>query len=577
MTTRRPVASTLVDAVCALERDAARGFVFVQSDGAERLCSFAEMASEAARRGGALAALGLREGDRLVLSVPDGKEFVLSLLGALFAGVVPVPIDPAGAGGDPSAYRQKLAHVARTAAATAVLTTADTRAALELAEGADVPRLVVALEDLAGRHRPVRVRPSPEDLALVQFTSGSTGRPKGVSVTHANLAANAVGIMFDGLQSDPAIDKGVSWLPLFHDMGLIGFVVGPLFADVPCVILPTASFARRPRVWLDKIHQHRGTITYASSFAYALVTKRLKDKDLNGLDLSSLRVCGCGAEPIQPQVLRDFAATLAPVGFSAGALLPSYGMAEATLAVTFTALGRGVETDTIDVHALAEGRAVPVDAAGAALSREVVNCGKPFPGHEVAIVGADGRRLGERLVGRIAFRGPSVTRGYFDDPARTAETYGHLEGDAPGEPPWLRTDDLGYVADGCLMICGRTEDVIATAGRRLHPSDIEWAVSDLRGVRWGGVAAFGVTAPTTGATRQGDRIVLCCEAPMSEERSIVEAATALVALRFGLREAEVIVVAPGSLPRTSSGKLRRRQIRQRYLDGQLFGRGARVA
>ena len=208
--------------------------------------------------------------------------------------------------------------------------------------------------------------------------------------------------MLDGLARDPAVDKGVSWLPLFHDMGLIGFVVGPLFTHVPCVFLPTASFVRAPRLWVDKIHEHRGTITYAPSFAYALVAKRIKDREVEGLDLSCLRVAGCGAEPVQARALRDFAERLRPTGFSPRAFLPSYGMAEATLAVTFVPLGEGLKTEA--------------NAAG----HEIVDCGRVFPGHELSIVDDSGHRLGERQVGQVVTRGPSVTAGYFEEPELTA-------------------------------------------------------------------------------------------------------------------------------------------------------------
>jgi fatty-acyl-CoA synthase len=568
----RRVAPTLVDAVCALERDSTRGFVFVRADGSERFCSFQEMASEAARRAGALTSLGLREGDRVVLAVPDGEEFVLSLLGASFAGIVPVPLHPAEAARSPAAYRQTVAHVVRAAGAAMILTTAAAKEATERAanlEGtANSLRAIVTVDDLAPTHRSLRVHASPDALALIQFTSGSTGRPKPVAVTHANLAANAAGFMIDGLQRDPSVDKGVSWLPLFHDMGLIGFVMGPLFTNVPCVILPTATFARRPRVWLDTIHRHRGTITYASSFAYELIAKRLKDKNLQALDLSCLRICGCGAEPLRARVLREFAETLAPTGFQASAFVPSYGMAEATLAITLAPLGRPLETDTVDTHALAEGRAVPADSQGT--TSEMVSCGRPFPGHELAIVDDDGRRLAERRVGQIVVRGPSVATGYFCEPERTARAYARIQGDTPGDAPWLHTGDLGYLVAGDLFVCGRSQDVVAVRGRNYFPSDIEAAVSEVPGVRPGGVVAFSVLAPTDGVhVAATARLVVCCEGSATHEEAIVEQTFAIVSARFGLTLDEVVVVAPASLPRTSSGKLKRQETRDGYAAGSL--------
>jgi fatty-acyl-CoA synthase len=574
----RHVAPTLVDAVRALEHDAERGFVFVRPDGTERLRSFQAMAAEAGRRAAGLVALGLEKGDRVALVVPDGEEFVLSLLGTLFAGLVPVPLSPQLSMSSIEAYDATVAHIVRAAGAAVLLTTTAARPYIEAVAGlVDGLRSIVTVEELLASNDGMStlcVEASPNDLALIQFTSGSTSRPKGVTVTHGNLAANAEAFMIDGLDRDPAVDKGVSWLPLFHDMGLIGFVVGPLFTNVPCVLLPPASFARRPRMWLDKIHQHRGTITYAPNFAYALVAKRLKGKDVTDLDLSSLRISGCGAEPIQASVLRAFAETLAPARFDPRAFLPSYGMAEATLAITFTPLRQGLRTDTIDTGALAEGRAVPPVDADA--SGEVVDCGVVFPRHEIAIVDPAGLRLGDRQVGQIVARGPSVAQGYFEEPELTAQTLKPLANDAPGEAPWLHTGDLGYLAGGRLFVCGRVKDIIIVRGRNYYPSDIEWAVTEASGaaaVRRGNVVAFGVFVDGLGRAFAGgageEQLVICCEGHSSEVEAIRDTATAVLASRFGLAVHEVVVAPLASLPRTSSGKPKRRETRQRYIEGSL--------
>jgi fatty-acyl-CoA synthase len=559
------VPPTLVDAVRALAHDSARGFVFVRPDGSERFYSFQDIAGEATRRGAHLAARGLRKGDRLAMVVPDGEEFVLSFLGALFAGVVPVPIYPQLTFKNIDGYHETAAHIARASGAVMLLTTAATRPFVEpVLERAGGLRAMVTVEELAfdpPRGAPPGQSPAPEDLAFLQFTSGSTSRPKGVMVTHGNLAANAEAFMLDGLARDPSVDKGVSWLPLFHDMGLIGFVVGPLFTDIPCVFLPTASFVRAPRLWLDKIHEHRGTITYAPNFAYALVAKRLKEKDVEGLDLSCLRVAGCGAEPIQARALRDFATRLAPAGFDPRAFLPSYGMAEATLAITFAPLHEGLHTDRQG----GTERAGVSGAGGARASapgKELVDCGRPFPGHELAIVDDAGRRLGEREIGQIVTRGPSVTQGYFQEPELTAQAYRTLPDDAAG-PPWLFTGDLGYRVGERLFVCGRVKDVIIVRGRNYYPSDIEWSVSELPGVRRGNVVALGVDV-------DGDeQLVVCCEGAAGDASAIREATSARVSEQFGLTVHEVFVAPLASLPRTSSGKPQRQKTRQMYIDGTL--------
>jgi fatty-acyl-CoA synthase len=539
------VAPTLVDAVRQLREDRERGFVFVRPDGTERLVSFGEIADDAERRAAHLVARGLRKGDRLAMVIPDGDEFVLSFLGALFAGVVPVPIYPQLTFKNIETYHDTVTHVARASGATMLLTTAATRAYLEpVLPRVEGLRSMITVDELAGDAGPLDVNVAPEDLAFLQFTSGSTSRPKGVMVTHGNLAANAEAFMLDGLARDPSVDKGVSWLPLFHDMGLIGFVVGPLFTNIPCVFLPTASFVRAPRLWLDKIHEHRGTITYAPNFAYALVAKRIKDRDVEGLDLSCLRIAGCGAEPIQARALRDFAARLAPAGFDARAFLPSYGMAEATLAITFVPLRDGLKTD-------------PGDAG-----KELVDCGRAFPGHELAIVDDAGQRLGERQVGQIVTRGPSVTGGYFQEPELTAQTYRPLADDPSGQA-WLHTGDLGYLVGGRLFVCGRIKDIVIVRGRNYYPSDIEWSVSELPGVRRGNAVAFGVDVDGE------EQLVVCCEGTASDAAAIQEATARCVAEQFGLTVHEVVVAQLASLPRTSSGKPQRRKTRQMYLDGTL--------
>ncbi|HXN34322.1 MAG TPA: fatty acyl-AMP ligase [Polyangiaceae bacterium] len=569
----RLAAPTLVDAVRAIADDRDRGFVFVKPDGTERLYTFHAIAVEAERRAAQLLARGLQKGDRVALVIPEGDEFVLSFLGAQFAGGIPVPIYPQVSFKNLESYHDTVAHIAQASGATMLVTTNASKPFVDpaFARGSSTSCCVLTVDDLAesaaGGAPRVDVRVSPDDLALLQFTSGSTARPKGVMVTHANLAANAAAFMIDGLRRDERTDKGVSWLPLFHDMGLIGFVVGPLFTHVPCVFLPTASFVRSPRLWLDKIHQHRGTITYAPSFAYALVAKRLKDKELEGLDLSCLRVAGCGAEPIRARALRDFAAKLAPSRFDPRAFVPSYGMAEATLAITFAPLGGGLRTDEVDPAMLTKGEAMRAPGPDEA-SQEIVDCGIPFPAHELAIVDESGRRLGERRVGQIVTRGPSVTKGYYRNPELTAQALKPLaeEGGAgrgTQQAAWLHTGDLGYIVGGRLFVCGRLKEIIIIRGRNYYPSDIEWAVGELAAVRRGNALAFG--APVDGE----EKLVVCCEGTASDAGGIQDGVRVCVGAQFGLEVHEVVVAPPASLPRTSSGKPQRNKTRQMYLDGTL--------
>jgi len=556
MATPRRVEPTLVDALRKLSGDERRGFTFLRGDGTERFCSFAEMCRLAEARGAHFAARGLKKGDRLAMVVPDPDEFVLSFVGAMFAGIVPVPMYPQLSFKNVEGYHETVAHITQAAGASLLLTTSATRPFVEPVLGrVDGLRSLMTTDELA--------EPAPRlpdvpiggaDLAFLQFTSGSTSRPKGVVVTHDNLAANAEAFMFDGIQRSRETDVGVSWLPLFHDMGLIGFVVGPLFSDIPVVFIPTATFVRSPRVWLEQMHKHRATITYAPNFAYALVAKRVKDRDVGGLDLSTVRVAGCGAEPISAKTLRDFATRLAPAGFDPRAFLPSYGMAEATLAITFSPHGQGLRSDYVDAAALRDKKAEPssFEAGG----QEIVDCGVAFPGHEIAVVDDSGARLGDRQVGEIITRGPSVTQGYFREPELTAQSF---------RDGWLHTGDLGYVVEGRVFICGRLKDIVIIRGRNYYPNDIEWAVGELQGVRRGNVVAFGVDVDGE------EHLAVAAEGHMSEAEALRAAIAQVVTAQFALTvdASRVVVVPQGTLPRTSSGKPQRRKTKQMFLEGLL--------
>jgi fatty-acyl-CoA synthase len=563
------VPPTLSDALRQLSDRTERGFVFVRPDGTERFCSFRDIGIEAERRAADLHARGLVKGDRLAIAVPDPDEFVLSFLGAVMGGIVPVPISPQLSFKNIESYHDTVAHIANASGAALLLTTTGTRQYVDpIVPRAPKLRGVLTVDEFAkGETRAdqgrVDVKIEPGDLAFLQFTSGSTSRPKGVMVSHRNLAWNSESFMIHGLAKDSSFDKGVTWLPLFHDMGLIGFVVGTIFTDIPVVFLPTASFVRNPRIWLDKIHQHRGTITYAPNFAYALVTKRLKDKDVADLDLSSLRRVGCGAEPIQARTLREFAAKLAPAKFDPKAFLPSYGMAEATLAITFVPHSTGVRSDVIEKKSLEAGDAKPAPSIEGEGVQELVNCGRPFPEHHVAIVDEAGNRLADRQVGHIVTRGPSVSAGYYEEPELTAEAFKK----GPDGEMWLYTGDLGYTVDGEIFICGRLKDMIIVRGRNFYPNDLEWVVSELPSVRRGNVVAFGVDVD--GPEHQGEQLVVVAEAFQSDAEALKQTISQAILASFSLATHDVVIVPQGTLPRTSSGKPQRRKTRQMYLDGTL--------
>lgn len=550
-------AQTLVSAIEDLPKRPGRGFRFIASDNQEHFFLYAELEAEAKRRAAHLAAVGLRKGDRLAMVVPEGHEFVLSFLGAVFAGAVPVPIFPRATFKAIESYADTVTHIAKASGARMLLTSESTKPYVEgvLARDTQLEKMLLTETVFTGETPAFTAPPTaPEDLCFLQFTSGSTSQPKGVMVSHKNLVANASAFLGPHGLDRRDSDVGVSWLPLFHDMGLIGFILGTLICDIPVVILPTSTFARGPRIWLETIHKHRGTLTYAPNFAYALATKRLKDRDLESLDLSCLRLAGCGAEPIHADTMREFAARLAPAGFGANALLPSYGMAESTLAISFHQRGTPIITDRVDAEALARNEATPATASSTKVL-EFVSCGVPFPGHELAIVDEEGKPVGERRVGEIVTRGPSVSAGYFQNAEATAA--GFKDG-------WLHTGDLGYQAGGNLYICGRLKDLIIIRGANFHAQDIEWAISDLPGVRRGNVVAFSVLRDNE------EQLILAAEGNSGDAAQVREGIKAKVAEAFGLQVSEVVVSPVGSLPKTSSGKAQRRKTKQLYERGELL-------
>ncbi len=553
-----PPYRTLVQALEELPRRPGRGFTFIGSDREERIYSYEEMWQEACRRAAFLTRLGLCKGDRLAVVVPEGHEFVLSFLGAAVAGVIPVPIFPRATFKAVDGYVDIVSHIVEAAGAKALLTMKPIQPVVEhaLERGVGLEHVWLCETAFEGE-TPAFERPAiePSDLCFLQFTSGSTSRPKGVMVTHANLVANSTSFLgpSPGLHRVDA-DVGLSWLPLYHDMGLIGFVLGTIICDITTVLLPTASFARNPRVWLEAIHKYRGSITYAPNFGYELAAKRVKEKDIENLDLSCIRVAGCGAEPIRAKTLRAFADKLRPAGFDGDrAYLPSYGMAESTLAIAFHELGTPIVVDRVDASAMKRGEAVPARQDDTE-ALELVSCGRPFAGHQLRVVDDAAREVGERQVGEIIIRGPSVTSGYYENDEATRATI--REG-------WLHTGDLGYVADGNLYICGRKKDLIIINGANHHPSDIEWVVGDLEGVRRGNVVAFSVM-------RDGiEQLVLAAEGNSGDAQDLRRQIHRAVSETFGLQPFHIAIVAVGTLPKTSSGKAQRAKTKTMFEEGAL--------
>ena len=550
-------APTTIGTLVAAARTS-RGLRVIEHDGQVTELRYRDLLVSALRIGGALRSAGLQPGARVALVLPEVGHFVQAFFGVAAAGLVPVPLFPPAQASDLPTFRRQTRHLIAASRASAVLTTTDVAPLLGTDDGVELPfAKVLTLDALPADSpldRPVAV--SAHDVALIQFTSGSTAAPKGVMLTHEGLYANVSSIAGpEGLDLS-ADDFGVSWLPLYHDMGLIGMLLTPVFVQADSVVMSPVLFLKRPSAWLSAISTYRATVSFAPSFAYELCLRRVKRSQIDALDLSSWRIAGCGAEPVRIETLRAFAEQFAPAGFRASSFRPSYGLAEHTLAVSFST--RGLRVDTIDAgHFIGESRAVPVNGTLPGPAIKIASCGRPFSDHTVRIVDEEGRTLQERQVGRIVARGPSVMAGYFEDPEATDETL--HEG-------WLQTGDVGYLADGELYVCGRTKDLIIRNGRKYHPPDLESAIATVDGLRPSGVVVFAINR-----VEEADEVVAVLEARQSSTSSdLVDHVRRRVRETSGLELDRVVVAPPGTIPRTTSGKVRRSETRERLQAGTLM-------
>jgi 1-acyl-sn-glycerol-3-phosphate acyltransferase len=404
------------------------------------------------------------------------------------------------------------------------------------------------------------------DIALLQYTSGSTGNPKGVVLTHANLLANMRAIA-EAAQMSPD-DVGVSWLPLYHDMGLIGAWLTLMMHGLPVVVMSPIAFLTRPERWLQAVSKYRATLSAAPNFAYELCVRKIPDKAMEGVDLSSWRAALNGAEPVNPETLERFTNRFAKHGFRREAMFPVYGLAEASLAVTFPPLNRGPKVDRVEREMFAtEGRAIPAKA-GDENAIGFVSSGVALPRHEVTIVDKDGREVPERTEGFLWFRAASATSGYFQNEEATAKLFSSGPTNGAGEYPWVNSGDRAYQADGEIYITGRVKDIIIKGGRNLYPHEVEELASRAEGIRKGCVVAFGLKGEETGT----EKLVIVAESREEDRAKRAAIAAAIndqVARGLGLPPDRVELIRPGSIPKTSSGKLRREETKQLYLQGTL--------
>ncbi len=529
--------------------------------------SYGRLWAGAAAVAGGLSERGVERGETVALMLPTGIDFLRSFQGILIAGAVPVPLYPPARLDRLEEYLLRQAGILDNARAGFLITIPQAMpVARMLRKTAPSIREVTTPDELVRAGRPAgRAAGGRDDPALIQYTSGSTGNPRGVLLTHANLLANirAIAAVLDLRPTD----VGVSWLPLYHDMGLIGSWLFCLYHGIPIALMSPLAFLARPERWLWTIHERRATLSPAPNFAYELCARRISDAALEGLDLSSWRCAVNGSEPVSPDTLERFARRLERYGFRREAFLPVYGLAECAVGLCVPPVGRGPLVDRVArLPCERDGRAAPADAQDRSALR-FVSIGSPLPAHQVRIVNDAGEDVPDRVIGRLLFRGPSVMAGYFRNPEATAAVT------HPGG--WLDSGDLAYGASGEFYITGRVKDVIIKGGRNLIPQEIEEVAASVEGVRKGCVVAFGVTDPTLGT----EALVVVAETRVldPEEKARLEGAViARVAADVGIPPDRVVLVPPRSVAKTSSGKLRRGTTRELYLAGKL-GEQRRVA
>ncbi|NMG74654.1 AMP-binding protein [Aromatoleum diolicum] len=523
--------------------------------------SFRALRADAMRVAAGLLANGLQPGERVAIMLPTGREFFAAFYGVLYAACVPVPLYPPARPSQIEDHMRRIGGIVANAEAAALVTDERARPLGHLlrAQCGSLRSITTVAALSGGAAPPALPRPDPQETAFLQYTSGSTGNPKGVVLTHANLRANLDAM--ERASGITAADVFVSWLPLYHDMGLIGACMGSLVAGFRLVLMSPLAFLARPGAWLWAIHRYRATVSAAPNFAYELCVDKLDDREVDGLDLSCWRLAYNGAEPVSPDTIERFATRFARVGFRANAMTPVYGLAECSVGLAFPPLDRGPLIDRVDRPALSRTGIAQVAASGDVHALRIVSCGRPLPEHRIRVVDTGGRELAERTQGRVQFQGPSATRSYFRNPEATAKL---VEGE------WLNSGDLGYLAAGELYLTGREKDVIIRGGHNVYPQELEEAVSHVPGVRRGGVAVFPATDAQTGT----ERLVVLAEVRdtvTSAERQRFQAeinrlATDLV----GLPADDIVLAPPRTVPKTSSGKIRRASCRERYENGTLL-------
>ncbi len=542
-----------------------RTHIVLSGEAAEEEISYQALYAGAVSVAAGLQQQDLQPGQTVAIMLPTSRDYFYSFYGVLLAGGVPVPIYP------PARLSQIEDHLRRHAG---ILANAQTSILITVAEALPVARLlksqlegmrtITTVAELSSAQQKL-IRPAvrAQDIALLQYTSGSTGNPKGVVLTHANLLAN-IRAMGQAVEAD-STDVFVSWLPLYHDMGLIGAWLGSLYYAMRFVVMSPLTFLVRPERWLWAIHRHGGTLSAGPNFAYELCVRRIEDSALEGMDLHTWRMAFNGAELVSPDTISRFGERFARYGLRREAIAPVYGLAECSVGLAFPSPGRGPIIDRIKREALARsGRAIPAAQDEPDVLRFVA-CGQPLPGHQIRIVDAAGREVGEREEGQLEFCGPSATSGYYRNPEQTRSLF-HAAAQGSGE--WLDSGDLAYMVGGEIYITSRIKDIIIRAGRNIYPYELEEVVGDIPGIRKGCVAVFASHDPAAGT----ERMVVLAETRETQAdvlNSLRDQINTQAIALLGEPPDDVVLAPPHAVLKTSSGKIRRAASRELYEQGAL--------
>jgi fatty-acyl-CoA synthase len=536
------------------------GFNFYRGGKLYAVLPYAKLREEARTVARRLCGLRVKRGGRVGLVADTDPDFMIFFFACQYAGLVPVPLPASFHFGSHKAYVDQLRRLLSNCdAEIAVAPRGFFEFLHEAAEGLNLrfmgtPEAFAEFPEQSTVLRPL----ASDELAYLQYTSGSTRFPRGVMITQTALMSNLADISTHGVKIQRE-DRCVSWLPFYHDMGLVGLVLVPVATQRTVDYSSTFDFAMRPRQWIALMSQNQGTISFSPPFGYELCARRIRQEDIAGFDLSNWRVAGVGAEMIRPEPLENFAKVFAPCGFKENAFVASYGMAECSLAVSFAGLGCALELDRVDGDCLARGKkAVPVDIGQGeddTRVRPFVKCGTPLPRYEIAVRDSQGRDLPDRHCGNLFVRGPSVMSGYFGDPERTQAV---LSSDG-----WLNTGDLAYRISGEIVITGREKDLIIINGRNIWPQDLEHLAQAQPEVRSGDAAAFSVPGPD--GAEKAVTMIECRESDVAKRTELIERLRTIFFEELGL-DCLVCLVPRKTLPRTTSGKLSRSQARQSFLE-----------